>query len=144
MPFAARTLAAIMARVPLEQIVITGTLGSQVVDAGADEAIRQVPRAVDVALVALRLLAHVEHFDLPLGEQAVELLDLDRLELFGVVGLREVAAELEEAHRAKPERGLLGVLGRRRVDRDGLVGGEDERCLRRKGRARDRDVEGSG
>src|SRR5215510_11022141 len=35
-------------------------LGLEVVGEGADEAVRHVPRALDVALVALGLLAHVE------------------------------------------------------------------------------------
>src|SRR5205809_3097423 len=37
-------------------------LGAEVVGEGADEAVRHVPRAVDVALVALAFLAYVEDF----------------------------------------------------------------------------------
>src|SRR5204863_428311 len=42
----------------------------------AQQAVRDVQRAGDVALVALRLLAHVEHLDRPLLEQALELVEV--------------------------------------------------------------------
>src|SRR5687768_217091 len=48
----------------------------QVVEALADDAIRDVPRAFDVTLVSLRLLPHVEHLCVPVREDFVELLDL--------------------------------------------------------------------
>ena len=62
-------------------------LGAEVVGEGADEAVRHVPRAVDVALVAFRLLAHVEHLDLAVGQQALEVVDLDRVERLARVGV---------------------------------------------------------
>src|SRR6478752_1179319 len=47
--------------------------GLEVVGESPDETVRHVPRAVDVALVALGLLAHVEHLDLVVREQCFEL-----------------------------------------------------------------------
>src|SRR5262245_65463231 len=44
-------------------------LGLEVVGEHPDEAVRHVPRAFDVALVALGLLAYVQHLDLAVGDQ---------------------------------------------------------------------------
>ena len=120
------------------------TILGQVVQKLAHDPVRHVSGAVDVALVPLGLLTHVEHFDVALREEPVELIELDRLELLARLGLGEVAAELEETDRAQPTRGLLRVLGRGGVDRHRLVCGEHERGLRRERRARERDVERAG
>src|SRR4029453_11958505 len=48
----------------------------QVVEALANDPVREVPRPLDVALVALGLLSHVEHLDVVLGQEALEVLDL--------------------------------------------------------------------
>ena len=69
-----------------------------------------MPRALDVALVPLGFLPHVEHLDLVIGEESLELVDLDRLELLVRLRVREVAAQLEEPDRAQAARRLLGVL----------------------------------
>src|SRR6476620_1673325 len=67
-------------------------LGLEVVGERANEAVRHVPRTVDVALVALGFLAHVEHLDLAVGDQRLELVDVDRLERLARVGVGEIAA----------------------------------------------------
>src|SRR5439155_924829 len=82
---------------------------------------REMPRPVDVTLVPLRLFPDVEDLDGALGEEGVELLDLDWLELLARLRLGQVATKLEEGDRPQASRGLFGVLCRRRVNRQRIV-----------------------
>src|SRR6187551_1080996 len=50
----------------------------QVLEERADDPVRHVPRAVDVTLVALALLADVEDLDRAVRGEPLELLDVDR------------------------------------------------------------------
>src|SRR5438067_12849338 len=81
----------------------------KILEALADDPVRHVPCALDVALVALGLLAHIEDLYLAVGQHAVEVLDLERLELLARVPMREIAAQLEQADGAQSARRFLGV-----------------------------------
>ena len=89
-------------------------------------------RAGDVALVALRLLAHVEHLHRPLLEQALELAEVDRPGLLRRRDAGDVAGELQEPDRAEAAGRALRFVVVARVQHDPLVGVEDEAGPRRK------------
>ena len=78
--------------------------------------------AGDVALVALRLLAHVEHLHRAVLEQPFQLAELDGLELLRRVDVRDVARELEKADRAEAARRAVGLPVVGRMDDDPFVG----------------------
>ena len=140
-PAEAMTLAAIDAREPEEQIVTIGRSSGRSSMKARTIRYGMWRAALDVPLVALALLADVEDLDRPVRGEPLELVDVDRLDLLARVGVREIAAEIEEADGAEALRGRLRVLGGFRVDRHRLVGGEDERSFRRERRAREWDVE---
>ena len=78
------TLAAMLARMPDSQIVTTGLLGVHAFrPESAQQAERDVQRAGDVTLVALGLLAHVEHLHGALLEQPLQLVELHGHERLG-------------------------------------------------------------
>ena len=99
-----------------------------------------MPRAGDVAAVALVLLADVEHGD-AVGEQMLELLDLDTAQRLGGRRVDDVAGEIEEADRVqagrRPRRLAVGAS----VDRNACLGREHEAGLGREARTRHRDIE---
>ena len=67
----------------------------------AHEPVRDVPAARDVALVALVLLAHVEHLGRVVGEQRLELVHPDRLDPLRGLELEHVAGDGEQADRVQ-------------------------------------------
>ena len=131
------TLAATAARAPLSQIVTTGRPLSELVGEGAHEPVRDVPAARDVALVALVLLADVEHLDRAVREQRAR---APRCRSgSSVSGARPSRKSRRASSRPTARnraRGRLGLLGRRRVDRDRLLGVEHEARLGRRMRSR--------
>src|SRR5205085_11819126 len=87
-----------------------GLAVAELVLPGADEAVRDMPAAGDVAVVALVGLAHVEELDRARGEQALELVDRDGREPVRRVGILQVAGELDEADRAQAARRARDLL----------------------------------
>ena len=73
----------------------------ELVAEGAHEPVRDVPAARDVALVALVLLAHVEHLGRVVCEQRLELVDADRLDPLRRLELEHVAGDVEQADRVQ-------------------------------------------
>src|SRR5205085_7233367 len=85
-----------------------GAVARELVGPDADEPVRDVDAAGDVAGVAFVELAHVDELDGVALEQAAELVDGDRLHRLLRRGLGEVAGEVEEADRTQAPRGPLG------------------------------------
>jgi hypothetical protein len=77
--------------------------------------------AGDVALVPLVRLPHVEQVDGVVGEEALELLQRDGLELLRAAALLP-ARDLEQADRVQRPRRLNGLLLVRRVEDEWTFG----------------------
>ena len=117
-----------------------GLLAEAVV-AHAQQPVRDVARPRDVAAVALVLLAHVEHLDLAGGEQALDLVELDRRDALVARRVELVAGDVEQRDGPQASRRAFRLVDARRVDRDRLVRRQEERALRRERRAVDRNVD---
>ena len=113
----------------------------EAVVADAQQAVGDVARSRDVAAVAFVLLADVDHLDLAGCEQSLELADADRHELLVARRVERVAGDVEQRHRTQTARGAVRFVDARRVDRDLLVGRQQEGALRRERLAVDRNVD---
>ena len=87
-------------------------------------------RTRDVPLVALVLLAHVEHLGRVVREQRLELVHADRLDPFRQLELEHVAGNGEQADRVQAPGGLGRFVRRGGMDRDRLVVVEHEAGFR--------------
>ena len=115
---------------PVLQIVTT-VLSERPSDDRGQQPVRDVPRAGDVALVALVGLAHVEQDHAVLRDESLELVQVDRFELRLAAGrVDDEPVELEQADGVEAASRLLRLIRGARVH-DDPVAVQDERSLRR-------------
>ena len=88
-------------------------------------------RARNVPLVALRLLADVEHLHGALLEQLLQLVQLHGVELLRHRHVGDVTGELEEPDGTQPARRLGGLGFVRGMDDDSFRWIQHEACARR-------------